>query len=75
MQQKIKQDETLQNLAWIKAVEEETGLDELEYLLLLSQGELILPEFSCFEEAEFQIKELESLTRRSEEKCTSYIVQ
>lgn len=75
MQQKVKENETLQNLAWIKAVEEETGMDELEYLLLLSQGELILPEFSCFEEAEFQIKEVESLTRRSGEKCTSYIVQ
>ena len=75
MQEKVKENENAQNLVWIKAVEEETGLDEMEYLLLLSQGELILPEFSCFEGAGFEVEECDAVARRSEEACKSYIVK
>ena len=75
MQEKVKENENAQNLVWIKAVEEETGLDEMEYLLLLSQGELILPEFSCFEGAGFEVEECDAVARRSGEACKSYIVK
>lgn len=67
--------EKLQNGAWLRTVWEETGLDETEQLLLLAQGELILPELSCFEQASLQAVEREAVLRRSGEACVSYTVR
>ena len=75
LMRKFAVDNTLKNKAWIDAVWEEGRIDETEFLLKMCQGEIIEPELSCFEFANFVITSKNTFARRSLEPCVSYVIE
>lgn len=69
---RYREDKHLQNRAWLDAIDKVAGFDETERFLAICQGEIILPDLSCFTGADLSVEEVDAYMRRNHMSCKTY---